>query len=98
MTFDVGELPGRAAQLKQKAIDMYVQMMAMGAGEAAGTVMAYAEDQAKSLFGDVDHIYDDFLDCPAPEDFVWHVESLGRAMQSLATTSYQKDPVTGGTT
>lgn len=95
MTFDVNELPGRAATLKEKAIDVYVSMCLRGGGRYAAMAMSQYQDLAEKRFAGVESMYDDFLGCPAPEDFAWATDMLGTAMSELATTGYEKDPVGG---
>lgn len=98
MTFDVGELAGRAGQLKQLAIDKFVEACTRAAAGAPGGYVPVGQYQqyAEKMFADVDSIYDDFLDCPAPEDFAHLTDNLGRAMSQLAVSGYDKDPVGNG--
>lgn len=98
MTFDVGQLPGRAATLKKAAIDMTVQMYTEAAsmGGGAPPVSMY-QDWAEKEFAHVDSIYDDFVGCPSPDDFTLTITNFGGAMDTLATTGFTKDPVSGVT-
>ena len=96
MTFDVAELPGRATQLKDKAIEVFVAMCMRGGGRGAAYAMPQYQAMAEEAFADVDSIYDRFLGCPAPEDFVSATSQLTRAMGYLATSGYTEDPVGGG--
>lgn len=96
MTFDVSQLPGRASQLKQKAIDVSVEMLTRAASSAGGVppVGTY-QDLAEKQFADVDKIYDDFVGIPSPDDFKLRIDNLATAMGKFATTGYTKDPVGG---
>ncbi|GAB3775486.1 hypothetical protein FB382_004148 [Nocardioides ginsengisegetis] len=94
MTFDVGQLPGRAAELKQAGIDAaYREMTRFGAGGQGGGYSSLYAAAEKYMEG-VESIYDDFLDIPAPEDFAGQVQSLASAMGKLATEGQTNDPVT----
>lgn len=96
MTFDVAELPGRATQLKDKAIEVFVAMCMRGGGRGAAYTMPQYQAMAEEAFAEVDSIYDRFLGCPAPDDFVSATGQLTRAMGYLATSGYTEDPVGGG--
>jgi hypothetical protein len=96
MTFDVSELQGRADQLKSKAIDTFCMMAMQSGGEYAGMAYGTYHDLAEKQFADVNHIYDDWLSLPAPEDFAGMTGNLETAMSKLATSGYTTDPVGGG--
>ncbi|GGO78663.1 hypothetical protein [Nocardioides deserti] len=96
MTFDVGQLPARAADLKEAGVRAaYRELTRFGAGGGGGAaqMMQIAED---SMAG-VENVYDRFLDVPDPADFAPKVEWLGNAMAKLATEGHTSDPVTGST-
>lgn len=97
MTFDVNELPGRAKTLKQKAIEMTVEMYTRAASAGGGVPpVGMYQDWAEKEFAGLENIYDDFIGCPSPDDFTGTINNLATAMSKLATTGYTKDPVGGG--
>lgn len=91
MTFDVAQLPGRARELKEAGIDAAYREMTRFGGDESGSLYGAAEQYMEG----VEHIYDDFVDMPSPEDFASRVDWLTQAMAKLATEGHTSDPVTG---
>jgi hypothetical protein len=93
VSFDVGKLPGRAKELKELGVDANYKEATRFGGNASSALKL-----AKEAMAGVESIYDDFLDIPAPEDFVSRLDDLSGTLAKLATEGHTTDPVTGGKT
>lgn len=92
MAFDVGDLPGRAAELWQEAQRAYTDL-----------TPSIRFPQLPSEWEDLDprmvdedrvlSLYDDFLDIPSPQDFAGMVDSVLRAMERVCTEGGERNGV-----